>query len=673
MEITRDTVLPQGATLTQPLIIRANNITLDGNGATLVGPGRAGDKESFQGIGILAEGCSGVTLRDLRVRGFRVGLSAADAAGWLIEDCDFSDNYTDPAAGWDVLGRFGGILLTRCSKCTLRRNTAQRVWNALDLVACHDCQIVGNDFSHCSNVCLKLWQSCRNEVADNDFSYGLRIAPGEVHARDSAGVLIEAGSDANRFLRNNVTHGGDGIFIRSLNGWVSARNVFVENDCSHAHNNGFEAWCPDNAYIRNKANHCSHGFWLGPSDHTLLLDNEAAWNGSPDGHHNAPERDFGHGGIVFIGDAASHTVLRGNHCHHNNGPGIALCGDTAAQPPRWRIYHWIIENNRLEHNRWGIHARVADLLLVRNNTSRHNNHPDLFDNVTRLTTPPSDPGVPLPPGEGRVRAPKPGAAPSDASLSSSLAFLDGPSRALVGEEVAFDASADAESTQGPLTYAWDIAGQERSGPTVRHVFTQPGFYRVSLTVDDGHQARIAWRGVYVVREAEDPATEGSAALWTARLAGGDGRVVFADAPDALVGRSCLCARVDPCPGGEVELILAPEAPWRLGGARLLTFWLKRQVEHYRGFNGANPVVRLYASGGHVALTPASNANLVESNAPSEARWGWLRFAVPLGGDGAWLCETTGQPSLDAIERLGLAFTPTGPEPFTLWLDGLSFE
>ncbi len=658
MRITGDTTLERGAVLSEPLVIAASNIVLDGNGATIVGPGRAGDKESFQGVGILAEGCSGVTLRNLRVRGFRIGLSVADAAGWLIEGCDFSDNYTDPAAGWDVLGRFGGIVLTRCTRFTIRRNTAQGVWNGLDLVACHDCRIAGNTFSHCSNVCLKLWESCRNEVADNDLSYGLRIDPGEVHARDSACVLIEAGSDDNRFLRNNATHGGDGIFIRSLNGWVSARNVFIENDCSHAHNNGFEAWCPDNVYLRNKANHCSHGFWLGPSDHTVLIGNEAGWNGSPDGHHNAPERDFGHGGIVFIGDAAAHTILRGNHCHHNNGPGIALRGDTAADPPRWRIYHWIIEGNRLERNRWGIHAQVADLLLVRNNVSRHNQHPDVFDRVTRLT-------------QSSSSSPS-SSSSSSSSLPSPLALLSGPTRALVGEEVTFDASANARWAAGPLSYAWDIAGEERFGPTVRHAFAKPGFYRISLTVDDGHEARVAWRDLYVVRDAEDPATEGSASFWSARLPGGSGRVLFADFPDPLVGHTSLCARVDPCPGREVELVFTPPAPWSLAEAKLLTFWLKRRVEHYRGFRGANPVVRLCCRGGHITLTPAGGANLIESNAPSEARWGWLRLDIPLGGSGSWLRETTGQPSLGVVERLGLAFTPTGPEPFTLWLDGLAF-
>ena len=79
--------------------------------------------------------------------------------------------------------------------------------------------------------------------------------------------------------RNDITQGGDGIFIRVLNGWVSRGNVFVENDTSYANNNCIESWSPGNTYIRNKANHGSYGFWLGGSDQTVLIGNEAAFNG----------------------------------------------------------------------------------------------------------------------------------------------------------------------------------------------------------------------------------------------------------------------------------------------------------------------------------------------------------------------------------------------------------
>ena len=41
--ITRDTVLEKDAVLRRGLVIRASHVTIDGNGATLEGPGKPGD------------------------------------------------------------------------------------------------------------------------------------------------------------------------------------------------------------------------------------------------------------------------------------------------------------------------------------------------------------------------------------------------------------------------------------------------------------------------------------------------------------------------------------------------------------------------------------------------------------------------------------------------------
>ena len=50
---------------------------------------------------------------------------------------------------------------------------------------------------------------------------GIRIDPGETHARDSACVLVQAGSDDNYYADNDITYGGDGVFIRVYAGWTT--------------------------------------------------------------------------------------------------------------------------------------------------------------------------------------------------------------------------------------------------------------------------------------------------------------------------------------------------------------------------------------------------------------------------------------------------------------------
>src|SRR5262249_46277038 len=157
----------------------------------------------------------------------------------------------------------------------------------------------------------------------------------------------------------------------------STGNVFEKNDVSFANNNGFEAWSPRNTYRHNKANSCSYGFWLGASDQTIVEGNEASHNGDPKGFHNSPHLPGnGHAGIVFMFGPSSHTIVRGNTCVGNNGAGIALEGDQESRGKTWKAFHWILEDNTLVDNRWGIFARFADWLDVAGNTFHGNRERD---------------------------------------------------------------------------------------------------------------------------------------------------------------------------------------------------------------------------------------------------------------------------------------------------------
>ena len=334
LDVTADITLDPDVTY-GAIVVRKSGVVIDGRGAVLVGPAADAERPSeFQGTAILAEGFSDVTLRNVKARGWETGLVVRDGSGWLIEDCDFSDNFHDPGFGWGENGRRGGILLERVTHATLRRTRANRVWDGCVLVDSHDNLLEDNDFSHTSNTCLKLWTARRNTIRRNSLTHGIRIDPGEVHARDSTCVLIESGSDDNRFIDNICTHGGDGIFVRVLNGWNSSGNLFERNDCSYANNNGFECWAPGNSFIGNTANHCSYGFWLGGSDRTRLIGNEASFNGLPGGNHNSPHLpDGGHAGIVFMFGSSSHILARENRCEGNHGAGIALVGDLADGGP----------------------------------------------------------------------------------------------------------------------------------------------------------------------------------------------------------------------------------------------------------------------------------------------------------------------------------------------------
>ncbi|MHB8969113.1 MAG: NosD domain-containing protein [Pirellulaceae bacterium] len=644
--ITQDTVLDPAKTYSR-IVIKASGITIDGRGAWLVGA-QQGDPKDFRQVAIAAENVSRVTLRNVNAKGWETGLHVKSGDHWLIEDCDFSDNFHDPAFGWGENGRRGGIVFEQVHKSTLRHNRANRVWDACVLVSSHDNLLVDNDFSHTSNTCLKMWDSCRNKIDKNNLSYGLRINPGEVHARDSTSVLVESGSNDNYFLGNDCTHGGDGVFVRSLNGWVSSGNVFEGNDASYAHNNCFEAWCPRNRYIGNKANHGSYGFWLGASDETVLIGNEASYNGLPTGHHNSPHLpDATHSGIVFMFGPSSHTVVRGNTCVGNNGAGITLIGDQESAGRKWRAFHWIIDQNTLRDNRWGIFLQYADWIDVAANVFV-NNTEDVHDagHVTNLTRYPDNPAI--------TRAPQ--------------AVVTGPSFGTVGQEIVLDASASADPDGRPLTFRWDLGdGTIVDRPRVTHVFQAPGFYRVGMTVNNGLLSDLAWREFYVVAAGSEWGTEGAAADWS--WLDPQSTVRFSDDTVHIAGTSAVRAAVDPYGGMLVNLLYpqSKQAHVALAGKTQLVFWIRAINENVPAWQGPQPIITLYESEQKFAvLTPKTD--FLSSRPNNEERDGWSYFVVPLAGDEQW--ERTGDLPV-TLNYLTIGCDSWGAPPLQIWIDGMS--
>lgn len=123
LEITADTQLDPARTY-GALIIRKSGVTIDGQGAWLIGSATDSGlaAKNFKGTAILAEGVSNVTIRNINARGWETGLVVRNASGWLVENCNFSDNFHDPDFGWGENGRRGGILLDHVTRSTLLRN-----------------------------------------------------------------------------------------------------------------------------------------------------------------------------------------------------------------------------------------------------------------------------------------------------------------------------------------------------------------------------------------------------------------------------------------------------------------------------------------------------------------------------------------------------------------------
>lgn len=613
--VTADLTLP-GGMLRESLLIEADGITIDGGGTELVGTGEAGSPETFQGVGLAAEGRSRVAVRNLKIRGFRNAVVVRGGSGWKIEDCDFSRNHHDPGFGWGDGNHTGGILFERVTDSVVRRTKATQNWNACELRQSDRNQFLNCDFSHASNTCFKLETSSANRVAECNLSYGLRIAPGEVHARDSTGVLIESGSNDNVFERNDVTHGGDGIFIRVLNGWISTGNRFEGNDCSYANNNGFESWSPGNSFLRNKANHCSYGFWLGGSDRSVVEGNEVAFNGDPKGFHNAPESDFGHGGIVIVHGTGTHTRIEGNHCHDNFGGGIVLRGDLSTRGGAWKMHHVLLQRNRLERNQVGIFVRFADAIQLVSNEMSENGRDEQLEDVTGL--------------ERDSRKAVEGQSPS--------IRIEGPSVVRQGKAFTYVARGTSERKGRPLSVRWHLSGAEwrperhsSEDASFSLPALDPGIYRLGATVSDGELRNLAGLAVRVVSAKPELATE-DPVRWSAGA-------LSVRSGEPLVGaRSVSFTQESAAEPLEVSLSAGNVD---ITKANALSFWLAVESEATFGLTAPAPVVELRAGKGRRTYTPirgGAPANVLLDPAVPEARGSWALVNIPLSGGAGWAVQ-----------------------------------
>jgi parallel beta-helix repeat protein len=482
----------------QGITIAEDDIEIEGNGAVIRGgmthaipihvkdaadstvPAEAVCAESkYFGTGIRIVGRSGIIMRNITISGFDLGIQIDHCENVILEKCNVSGCFHDPDWGWDERGNHGGILLIGSNKCVIRSCRANQVWDALHLQYSDNNLLEGNDFSRTSNTGLKMWRSCGNRILNNDLSWGIRISPGEVHARDSSCVLVEAGSNDNVFRNNDMTHGGDGFFIRVLNSWMSTGNVLENNDCSYANNNGIEAWADCNTYIRNKANHCSYGFWLGNSNHTVLLENEAAYNGSD--FHNAPEA-FGNAGIAFVNGSCSHSTIKGNQIHHNTGPGIAI-RNSRDNPS----LHMLISNNRIEHNRskgtffgHGIYLKHTRLVLLQSNIFSGNEGEELFADG-------EDNDIYTQDNEQKYGNTK------NLTVNPEQGII------LAGKPVRFRVDAGLGSVH------WDFGdGSFAAAIQPEHVYSTHGMFPLSVTSADEQGVRLAGRAIHVLPGSFQP-------------------------------------------------------------------------------------------------------------------------------------------------------------------------
>lgn len=305
-KISRSVKIKKGVYLLAPkgetpvILIEGNNITVDFQDAVLRGQPADTRPDAFTGIGIWVKGGKNITIRNLQVRGYKVGLRATNVSGLVLDHCNLSYNYRpalnstqekEDISDWmsyhqnekNEWLRYGAaIYLENCDGAEIRYCQVTGGQNALMMTQCNNSRIYNNDFSFNSGIGIGLYRCSANTIAYNKINFNVRGYSHGVYNRgqDSAGILVYEQSHHNYFYKNAVTHGGDGFFLWAGqstmdNGQGGCNdNVLSGNDFSYAPTNGVELTFSRNQVSNNRIFECDHGIWGGYSYNSTFSSNK---------------------------------------------------------------------------------------------------------------------------------------------------------------------------------------------------------------------------------------------------------------------------------------------------------------------------------------------------------------------------------------------------------------
>ena len=309
--IERSTAIRRGvyqlssANLESPVIVvRGNDIELDLSGVELVGSPASATPDSYTGVAILIDGGERITIRNAKIRGYKVGILARRVKDLRLSGNDVSRNWQqrlystverESLVDWmsyhnnekDEWLRYGaGLYLSDIDGGRIDGNIARQGQNGLMITRAKNLLIWNNTFQFLSSLGIGMYRVTDSKVMHNRIDWCVRGYSHGFYNRgqDSAGILMYEQTSRNVVAYNSVTHSGDGLFLWAGqttmdNGQGGSNdNLFYGNDFSHAPTNGIEATFSRNQFINNRVEENWHGVWGGYSFESVIAGNTFSRN-----------------------------------------------------------------------------------------------------------------------------------------------------------------------------------------------------------------------------------------------------------------------------------------------------------------------------------------------------------------------------------------------------------
>ncbi|NRB64197.1 MAG: right-handed parallel beta-helix repeat-containing protein [Saprospiraceae bacterium] len=283
-----DTFLLNSSSINEPIItIQGKDIVIDFQNTLLQGGGRDVLPDQFLGVGIRIIDSKNVTLRNLHVKGYKIGIYAENTSGLRIEDCNLSYNYRQRIEEFqneengtnkpdyrfneqdEWLNYGAAVYLKNCDQSNIKDLYITAGQNGLMLTHCNEGQFYNNTIQYNSGIGIGLYRSSRNKVMHNELDWNISSADNSNHPNEeaSAGILCYANSSENTFAYNSATHNGSGFLLWSAQTTAEKAeggcndNLIYGNDFSHASNYGLAVAFSRNNIFNNTIQACQNAIW----------------------------------------------------------------------------------------------------------------------------------------------------------------------------------------------------------------------------------------------------------------------------------------------------------------------------------------------------------------------------------------------------------------------------
>lgn len=260
MRIYKDTTLAPNGEYHQPIIIMADNVTLDCRNSVFIG--------DTIGVGILLQKRSNVTIRNCRVRNFDVGLYAVSGKNLVFEKNDFSGNYLDDNSNIEHLKPIphGGMILNGIQGARIVGNTSNGNITGIQIINSIKTRLQQNTTSRNRGWGIYLYGTTASQIYSNTVEYNNRSCPewGKDAGCGAAGIVLTKQSNHNQIAWNSLNYNGDGIYQGNLPETASNDLEIFGNYISHSVANGVEATFSFRNYIHhNTFVEDNYGGWFG--------------------------------------------------------------------------------------------------------------------------------------------------------------------------------------------------------------------------------------------------------------------------------------------------------------------------------------------------------------------------------------------------------------------------